>query len=225
MARKPFKPRILVAFLMVLGFLTGAGSGVVLYATPRGRIANWTGWSFLDLARDDWMNIHVVTGLMFLIAGLFHLWFNWKPLKAFIWQRAAQSLNRGWEMLIAAALTLFVVVGAVRVLPPIDQILALREWAKEGMVGPVAPAVNRPPSPADPVHAGAGSGGGGGGAGGGFGRMTIRDVADQAGLDYDSVRTRLAARGIIFADQESVRDIAARYGMRPGELGRMVQQP
>jgi hypothetical protein len=32
-----------VAFLM-LGF-----SGVILYLTPRGRVANWTGWTMLGL--------------------------------------------------------------------------------------------------------------------------------------------------------------------------------
>ena len=64
--------------------------------------------------------------------------------------------------------------------------------------------------------------GSGYGGGGGFGRMTIRDVAARHGLDYEEVRSRLAAQNIVFEEHETLRAIADRQSVTPGELGRLA---
>jgi hypothetical protein len=50
----------------------------MLYIEPHGRVAYWTKWSFLGLEKDQWGNIHIFSGLLFLVAGGFHLYYNLK---------------------------------------------------------------------------------------------------------------------------------------------------
>ncbi len=64
----------LVSFILLLF------TGIILYIQPHGRVAYWIKWNFLGLEKDQWGNIHIFSGLLFLVAGGFHLYYNWKPL-------------------------------------------------------------------------------------------------------------------------------------------------
>ena len=44
-----FRTKGFVSLLLALTFLVASFSGVILYLTPRGRVANWTGWTMLGL--------------------------------------------------------------------------------------------------------------------------------------------------------------------------------
>ena len=256
-----FHPRSLVAFLMAAGFVVAAVTGTVLYVVPKGNIANWTGWTLGGLTKEAWGDVHIVTGAVFLTAGVLHVYFNWKPLKAYIYSRAVRGLNRGRELAVALVLIAFVVVGAVAGWPPLSYVLEFNEWARtnlwatagstsdkapapisghdraldrvaEGIDTALATAAakvgdrTRPPAPAEThtpaseTHTYAGRGRGGGS---GFGRMTLGDLAARYGLDYDEVSAKLAAAGIPFAEGERLRDIAARAGITPGDLGSLVR--
>lgn len=273
MKKRKFHTRSLVAFLMATGFTVATVTGSVLYITPKGSIANWTGWALGGLDKGTWADVHIVTGAMFIVAGLLHLYFNWKPLKNYIYSKASNGLNRRSEMLAALALTGFIVAGSIEGWPPVSYILEFNEWAKtdlwtaqgsyvrgwgsrsesvllqigdgheraldraaEGIDAALAEAVAKvgggPPVPVRPgavssideEHAaGAGAGAGARAGGGGFGRMTLADLAVRYGLDYHHVTARLTAEGIPFAESEPLRDIAARAGMTPGDLGALVR--
>ncbi len=262
MKDRKFYPRSLVTFLMATGFAVAAVTGTVLYVTPKGSIANWTGWTLGGLDKEAWGDVHIVTGALFLIAGVLHVYFNWKPLKAYIYSRATRGLNRSRELAAALALTAFVVAGAVAGWPPLSYILEFNEWAKtdlwataadtrgtvpaqanehdqaldrvaEGIdaalaeaatkVGAAQPARSETEQVSAGSHSNEASGRGGGrGGGSGFGRMTLTDLAARYGLDSREIAAKLAAAGIPFAEGEPLRDIAARAGMTPGDLGSLV---
>jgi len=54
LSRKGFNWRGFTSLLLAAGFLILAGSGLVLYASPRGRVANWTDWEVLGLTKHEW---------------------------------------------------------------------------------------------------------------------------------------------------------------------------
>jgi hypothetical protein len=56
---------------LLLGF-----SGVLLYITPRGRVANSTGWTMFGLSKQDWQAIHLNFAVMLLIVVALHLYLN-----------------------------------------------------------------------------------------------------------------------------------------------------
>jgi len=244
MKSRKFYFRSLIAFLMTTGFVAATITGVVLYVTPVGRIAKWTGWTLWSLGKEEWGNVHIVTGVMFILAGFVHLYFNWKPLKHYLISKAAKGFNRRWEALSAIAITAFLVIGSIGMLPPVDYVIEFRDWVKnEYWAGPtpaqrgsggsggdqhaealqnVADAIDAALArSAAKTQSGAARGEGGGG-GGGYGRMTVLDVAKRFRLDYQAVKAKLAAANVPFEDGETMRAIAFRAGMTPGELAELA---
>jgi len=68
--------RAFVSLLSLVSFILLGLTGIILYIQPHGRVAYWTKWSFLGLEKDQWGNIHIFSGLLFLMAGGFHFYYN-----------------------------------------------------------------------------------------------------------------------------------------------------
>jgi len=73
-----FHWRAFVTLYVTLSFVLLAASGIVLYVAPPGRVANWSRWTLGALDRHGWQAVHTVFALLFVLAGAFHLWFNWR---------------------------------------------------------------------------------------------------------------------------------------------------
>ncbi len=153
MNKYPFRGRAFTALLMVLGFAVLAVSGVVLYAAPRGR--GTADWSVLLLGKREWQNVHIVFGLLFLIAAVFHIWMNRKPLLNYIRQRlrtrpSMPSIKIQLEPLAALLLCAFLFAAAVALLPPVSYVLEgraaiVRLWQPEGAAMPEGSGQGPPP--------------------------------------------------------------------------------
>ncbi len=66
--------RALVTFYIVLSFLVIAASGVVLFISPPGRVANWFQWSFGGLTKANWQAVHTVFTFLFVTAAAVHIY-------------------------------------------------------------------------------------------------------------------------------------------------------
>jgi hypothetical protein len=142
-----FQIRGFVSLFLVLAFLVLTVSGVVLYITPRGRVANWTGWTMLGLDKQTWQSMHMSISLLFLIGVLLHLWLNWAMFWCYIKKKTSVALNLKAEMLAATLLAGAVVTGAIFHVPPFRNILDLNyqikdywdRWADNAAVSPPTP--------------------------------------------------------------------------------------
>ena len=74
-----FTSLLLMGLFVVLGL-----SGAMLYASPRGRVANWTDWTLLGLEKGQWEGLHLNGSLLFLIVAVLHLVLNWRPFWGYI---------------------------------------------------------------------------------------------------------------------------------------------
>ncbi len=72
--------RAFASLCSLAGFMLLCVTGLILFLEPHGRVAYWTRWCFLGLEKDQWGNIHIISGFLFLIAGAFHLYYNWKAI-------------------------------------------------------------------------------------------------------------------------------------------------
>ena len=81
---KKWKNKPFISILTLLGFLTMSITGLVLILVPQGRIAYWTDWHFLGLTKTQWGDIHITTSLLFLVAGIYHTYYNWRSLVNYI---------------------------------------------------------------------------------------------------------------------------------------------
>ncbi len=117
-----------------LSFLITLFTSVILYVVPQGRVAYWADWRFWGLSKEQWGDIHITVGTLFLVALLLHIWLNWKPLMAYMKNKAREMVVMTKPMIISCGITLFVTVGTLFHLPPMQQLLDLSVSIKDDAV-------------------------------------------------------------------------------------------
>ena len=128
--RKSFNFRSLVTFTVVLSFLVISFTGVILYLTPQGRMAHWTGWSLFMLGKEQWSAVHINTCLLFLIAASLHIYLNWRVLISYIRTKAVAGFRRKWEFATAAVVITAFVVTTLGAIPPLSLVTDWNEDIK-----------------------------------------------------------------------------------------------
>lgn len=123
-----------VSLLTALSFLIMAVSGLILFIVPEGRIANWHDWRFLGLTKNQWGDMHISTSLLFVLAGAWHIWINWRALVSYFRNRKYKTLQLKPELSIAALTTIFFTVGAVYSVPPVSYVLSLNDAIKQSWI-------------------------------------------------------------------------------------------
>ncbi len=93
-----FRAKGFTSLLLACTFLVVAVSGVILFMTPRGRVANWTGWTMAGLDKHEWAALHINTCLVFLAVALGHLLLNWRLFWSYI-RSGPTRVNLKAEML------------------------------------------------------------------------------------------------------------------------------
>jgi len=118
----------LVSFILLL--LTA----IILYIEPHGRVAYWIKWNFLGLEKDQWGNIHLFSGLLFLVAGGFHVYYNWKPLIRYLSAKIETGLRYKRELMISSLIFLWIIASGIWSLPPLVCVADLGETIKSSWV-------------------------------------------------------------------------------------------
>jgi hypothetical protein len=119
----------LTLFLAIAMMLTTA---IILYIVPHGRVAYWASWKLWGLSKTQWGNLHTNSGFLMLIAGFFHIYYNWRPVTGYMKDKA-----RNFKLFTPnfnAALAVTVVVGTLTLLevPPMVWIQNLADSIKDG---------------------------------------------------------------------------------------------
>ncbi|WP_419786853.1 DUF4405 domain-containing protein [Pseudodesulfovibrio sp.] len=123
-----------ISLTALLSFVVTLITSVVLYIVPHGRVAYWADWTFLGLSKDQWDGTHITIGTLFIVSLLLHIWLNWKPLMAYMKNRAREMVVLTGPMVVAVVLTLFVFFGTLLGLPPMRQILDFSASIKDEAV-------------------------------------------------------------------------------------------
>ncbi len=129
--RSTFYTRGFTTFVLVMSFLVIAGTGIALFATPRGRVAHWTDWTLLGLGKDQWSSIHLTAAALFLFAAALHIVFNWKVLKGYLKLRRVAGLRLKRELFAAATVSLLFVAGTLAQVPPFSTLVDLHHEVKD----------------------------------------------------------------------------------------------
>lgn len=120
--------------MAMAGFALSGLSGLILYFEPHGRVAYWTHWGFWGLSKNQWDDIHVLSSVMFLVAGGFHIYFNWKPLVGYLTKKAAQALRYKRELVLSMVVGLWLVVSGILSLPPLSYVTQFGGYLKSAWV-------------------------------------------------------------------------------------------
>lgn len=123
--------RKITSLTSLLSFIITLFTSVVLYITPHGRVAYWADWSFLGLDKTQWGDIHITVGLLFCIASLLHIWLNWKPIMAYMKNRARELVVMTTPMIFSLFLVAVVTAGTLMHVQPMQAVLDFGETIKE----------------------------------------------------------------------------------------------
>ncbi len=197
-----FRLRGFTSLLLALTLLVLAFSGVILYITPKGRVAHWTGWTMLGLGKEEWSGLHINFALLFLIAAALHWFLNWNLFWGYLKAKNALRLNLVAETVVAMAVALLFLVGTIHLLPPFSTVI----WGNSRMQIYWEERSPRPPMP----HAE---------------EFRLRRFAATIGLSLDQVKEALSKEGyVIQSDYVTVSQLAEAHGGVPSDILAAVQK-
>ncbi|MAT68684.1 MAG: hypothetical protein CMJ58_04100 [Planctomycetaceae bacterium] len=200
-----FSLRAFTSLLLTASFAVLCVSGVLLFLTPRGRTANWTGWTMWGLDKHEWGAVHVNNGLLFIAIAVTHLALNWSVLVRYLRNKRVAGINKKRELALAGLVAAVCVAGPIYGIPPFSSLMSAGEQIKDYWDETAAADNAEPPVP----HAE---------------EFTLAELAEHVGLSADEIAAALELAGYDTADEaQSVGEIAAQQGATPSELLALVR--
>lgn len=194
--------RAFTTLFIVIGFTVLALSGIALYATPAGRIANWTGWTLLSLSKTQWQALHMSFGSLFAVAAGFHLSFNWKVVLGYLRAKLRTGIRRRRELALATVASVALAMLSITDVPPVSYIAEGREMLSASWESPSI----EPPVPHMEL-------------------MSVEQAARTLTLEPAAVVARLKEAGYIASPTDSIEAIAQAAGKTPREIYAAFARP
>lgn len=116
---------------MLISFVLCILTSVILYIVPHGRVAYWSDWRLWGLSKTQWSELHLNLGILLLLAGVLHVYYNWKPITAYLKNKAKQMKVFTVNFNIALILTLIVGIGTYFQIPPMSTIINISGSIKD----------------------------------------------------------------------------------------------
>ena len=185
--------RRIVSLVTTLSFLVMAYTGIMLFLSPQGRVANWANWTLWGLGKEDYSAIHINFMVVFLIASILHIFLNWTCLVSYLRNAARRLVVVTPEFLLALGLTVVVFVGTLLAWPPFRNLVAFNGAVKASWIA----SYGEPP----------------------YGHAelsTLSQFARYLGISPDDALARLRAGGLQVDDAgQTVDAVARRNGVPP----------
>lgn len=201
-SRRKFHGRGLISILAGLTMLLMIATGIVLFVTPRGRVAHWMDWRVLGLTKEQWASVHITITILFVILAIIHLAFNWKIFWKYLTGKMSFGRRLWIEMLLATTICMAVVAGTISQAPPFRQIIKLNEdikayWEKTSSELPYAHAED----------------------------SSLREFAKRIGLSHEEIEAALnnKADSILNFDI-TIGELARKMEMSPSELFETIRR-
>jgi len=199
---KRFDWRAFISLFILFAFLIIILSGFILYIAPPGRIAKWTSVPLLGLEKDQWQAIHTIFTFLFVIGGVFHVYYNWKILIHHLRNRFTKKYLQRKEVLLSVALLLIIFLFCMMQLPPASTIMAFGDSITDSWES----KYENPPVPHTE-------------------EMTLRAIAKLANQDPDSVFLRLRSNDLRPNDPDmKLKDLAKESKQSPQQIFDLIQR-
>ena len=123
--------RKITSLTALLTFIVVAVTSIILYIVPQGRVAYWADWELWGLSKTQWGDIHINAGVLFLIAIGLHVYYNWKPLTAYLKDKAKHFKIFTADFNAALVVTIVLVIGTLLHAPPFGWVLDLNTYFQD----------------------------------------------------------------------------------------------
>ncbi len=123
--------RKITSLTMLISFILELVTSVILYIVPQGRVAYWSDWRLWGLTKSQWGDLHINLGILFLLAAFLHLYYNWKPMIAYMKNKAKELKIFTTDFNIALVVSVIVCIGTFFNIPPMSTVLDFSESIKD----------------------------------------------------------------------------------------------
>jgi hypothetical protein len=196
------KIRQLVSLTTMFNFLLLVITGVVLYVVPHGRIADWSDWRWLGLSKTQWGDLHISSGVLFCIMGVWHGCLNGKAILRYLRGRRDCAVSISTELVAALLLTMVLCIGTYQQWPPFSWISEMGERIKDGQ----SETYGEPPY-------------------GRAERSSLIHISKRMGLNLETALASLREANIEFTDEnETLGDIARLNDVSPSAVFKIMTQ-
>lgn len=197
-----FSFRTFTSFILAWAFLALIVSGVILYISPPGRIANWSMWRLGTLTKSQWQGVHILTAIVFLFGSLFHiLKFNWNAFMNYITKRKGSGFRYAKELAVSILLFSAVLAGTIGEIRPFYLVTTAGESIKNSWSRPV----NEPPVPHMEM-------------------LTVTQVADKLQMPESRALAILEKKGMTAgATKQTLAEVARQHKIAPREVYAALQ--
>jgi hypothetical protein len=123
--------RKITSLTATLSFVVMVVTSVILYLVPQGRVAYWADWRLWGLTKTQWGDIHINVGLLFLLSLGLHIYYNWKPLTAYLKDHTRRLRVFTPAFNVALAICALTVAGTLSLAPPFSWVLDFNTALKD----------------------------------------------------------------------------------------------
>lgn len=135
----------ITSLTMLLSIIIMTYTGIMLFISPPGRIANWANWKLFGFGKENYAQIHSTFMVLFVLMTLLHVYYNWKPITNYMQSKAKQIIVLTKEMIVAITLSIVFIVGTLSGISPFSSFLNFGDgiknsWEKEYGTAPYSHA-------------------------------------------------------------------------------------
>ncbi|SHI79734.1 protein of unknown function [Malonomonas rubra DSM 5091] len=194
---KNFSFRGFISLLITFSSLIMIVSGIIAYIMPEGRIAYWADWRFWGLGKEQWGTIHTVFSFVFILATVFHLIYNWKPLINYLKDKVKKTYSMRGELVLVLLISIIFTHGSISGVIPFSSIMDLgseigKSWYEGQEVHPPFPHAEL---------------------------MTMKQLTSRMDLRLDGALDYLREQGFTEVTEKStLKDLAARSTSSPMQI-------
>jgi len=121
---------------MLYSFLIMVVSGVMLFISPFGRLSMMIKWEMLGLGKMEYQALHLIFMLIFTIAGLLHIFFNFKAIKNYLKNKSKKVVVFTSTNIIAILITAGFFYATVKHVEPLESFVKMNKsfndyWIKD----------------------------------------------------------------------------------------------
>ena len=119
--------RKIISLTLLLSGVIVTLTSFILYIKPHGWVAFWVDWQFWGLSLSQWKDLHMNLGFLFLLAGVVHFFYNWKPIFTYLKDNANKLRVFTLNFNLALGLVVLTAVGTYALIPPMSLVVELGE--------------------------------------------------------------------------------------------------
>ena len=123
--------RKITSLTALLSFILMLLTSIILYIVPEGRVAYWSDWRLWGLSKTQWGALHVNLGFLFVLSGILHIYYNWKPIVSYMKKRGKELTVFTVNFNIAFIVLIVCTAGTYFEIPPFHWVQTLGESIKD----------------------------------------------------------------------------------------------